>query len=65
MERSKGSAYMLAKYENEESPSKVAEALTKTARVFTQGTEVVLGGANGSALYLRRILMCGIGGRNR
>ena len=67
VERSRGSAYMLSKYEDAEpeSPSALAEALLKTAEALTQGTERMLVSANGSARYLRRVLMCGIGGRNK
>ena len=64
--KSKGSAYMLSKYEDEpESPSSLTEALTKTAEALTHGTEAVLVGANGGARYLKRLLMCGVGGRHK
>jgi len=64
--KSKGSAYMLSRYEEdqEEATSKLAEALNKTAVVLSQGTDAVLQGANKQAVYLRRLLMCGMGGRH-
>ncbi len=68
MTKSKGSAYMLSRYEDEpedEAPGKLTEALNKTAVALTQGTEAVLQGANKQAVYLRRLLMCGVGGRHK
>lgn len=58
---------MLSQYADDEaeSPSKLAEALTKTAEVFTQGTGAMLLGASGSAIYLKRLLACGRAGRNQ
>lgn len=62
--KSKGSAYMLSQYEEEpESPGTLAEAITKTAEILTQKTGAVLSSANGGARYLRKIMMCGVGGR--
>ena len=64
--RSKGSAYMLSKYEDEpDSLNPLVEALTKTAEILTQKTETVLSGANGGARYLRKLMMCGVGGRHK
>ena len=64
--KSKGSAYMLSRYEDEpETPSVLTEALTKSAEMLTHSTEVVMNGANGGARYLKRMMMCGIGGRQK
>ncbi len=64
--KSKGSAYMLSKYEDEpDSPNTLTEALTKTAEILTQKTEAVLSSANGGARYLRKLMMCGVGGRHK
>ena len=66
VEKSRPSAYMLDKYEEQpESPSKLAEAMSKTATAFTKGTETMLVGSKSSAIYLRRALMCGMAGRNK
>lgn len=57
---------MLSQYEDEpESPRKLTEALQKTAAVITQGTEAMLVGGKSGAIYLRRVFMCGIAGRNK
>lgn len=64
--KSKGSAYMLSKYEDEpETPNALTDALTKTAEALTQGTKAVLIGANGRARSFRQLMMCGIGGRRK
>ena len=55
---------MLSKYEDEpESPRRLAESLSRTAEVIAQGTAQMLTGANYNAVYLKRLLMCGLGGR--
>ena len=57
---------MLSQYEEEpDSPSKLADALQKTAVALTQGTEAMLAGGRSSALHLKRVLMCGVAGRNK
>ena len=57
---------MLSKYEDEpESPHRLAETLSKTAEVIAQGTAQMLTGANHNAVYLKRLLMCGLGGRTK
>lgn len=57
---------MLSQYDEEpDSPSKITDALQKTAAALTQGTEAMLAGGRTSAVHLRRVLMCGVAGRNK
>lgn len=64
--KSKGSAYMLSKYEEEpESPSVLTEALTKSVEMLSHSTDAVLDSASGGARYLKRVMLCGIGGRHK
>lgn len=69
VQKSKGSAYMLSKYEEEEQEPRVVSVLTeviaKTSELLNHGTGAVLTGTNGGARYLRRLFLCGLGGRGK
>lgn len=61
VERSKGSAYMLSKYDEPESPSRgIADVLVKTADALNLGKQMVM-----NPSYLRRLLACGMAGRSK